>query len=71
MHEDMHEVNPKLSDLRCAIGRTTVDLLTTLTLNTIHLCLSETGYQIKLVVILTLPMFLRLDLKIFSEMFKT
>lgn len=67
---DMDKINPKLTDLRHATGRITSDFLTNHYVNTTHLWLSRTEYQIKLV-ILIVPLFLRLDLKIFFKMVKT
>lgn len=67
---DMHKINPKLTDLRHTTERLTSDFLINHPLNTTHSWLSGVEHQIKLV-ILTVPLFLRLDLKIFSKMVKT
>lgn len=66
----IHKINPKLTDWRHATGRITSDFLVNHPLNTTHLWLSGVEYQIKLV-ILTVPLFLRHDLKIFSKTVKT
>lgn len=67
---DMHKINPKLTLLRHAKGRITSNFLIHHPLNTTHLWLSGIEFQIKLV-ISAVPLFFRLDLKIFSKMAKT